>query len=83
MNLSRTVAPDREQRRRNGSQTLESHLPGERSKELEESPNAEMNVAVSCSTEKLIKYPNDHLIYGHSHQKLRRLFGGWAQRSRL
>ena len=32
---------------------------------------------------KTIKNPTDHLNYGHSHQKLRRLGGGWAPRPRL
>ena len=41
MNLSWTGTPERELRRRKGSRTLESHLPGERSNELEESPDAE------------------------------------------
>ena len=56
---------------------------GERSNEPEESPDAEKSVAVSWSTEKPIKNPTDHLNYGHSHQKLRRLGGGWAPRPRL
>ena len=76
-------APKRELRRRKGSRTLESHLPGERSNEPEESPDAEKSVAVSWSTEKPIKNPTDHLNYGQSHQKLRRLGGGWAPRPRL
>lgn len=83
MNPSGTGAPERELRRRKGSRTLESHLPGERSNEPEESPDAEKSVAVSWSTEKPIKNPTDHLNYGHSHQKLRRLGGGWAPRPRL
>ena len=32
---------------------------------------------------KTIKNPTDHLNYGHSHQKLRRLGGGWAPNPRL
>ena len=32
---------------------------------------------------KTIKNPTDHLNYGHSHQKLRRLGGGWGPRPRL
>lgn len=56
---------------------------GERSNEPEESPDAEKSVAVSRSTEKPIKNQMDHLNYGHSHQKLRRLGGGWAPRPRL
>ena len=56
---------------------------GERSNEPEESPDAEKSVAVSWSTEKPIKNPTDHLNYGHSHQKLRCLGGGWAPRPRL
>ena len=32
---------------------------------------------------KTIKNPTDHLNYGQSHQKLRRLGGGWAPRPRL
>ena len=32
---------------------------------------------------KTIKNPTDHLNYGHSHQKLRRLGWGWAPRPRL
>ena len=83
MNPSGTGAPERELRRRKGSCTLESHLPGERSNKLEESPDAEKSVAVSWSTEKPIKNPTDHLNYGHSHQKLRRLGGGWAPNPRL
>ena len=83
MNPSGTGAPERELRRRKGSRTLESHLPGERSNEPEESPDAEKSVAVSWSTEKPIKNPTDHLNYGHSHQKLRRLGGGWAPNPRL
>ena len=83
MNLSWTGAPERELWRRKGSCTLESHLPGERSKEPEESPDAEKSVAVSWSTEKPIKNPTDHLNYGHSHQKLRCLGGGWAPRPQL
>ena len=83
MNPSRTGAPERELRRRKGSRTLESHLPGERSNELEESPDAEKSVAVSWRTEKPIKNPTDHLNYGQSHQKLRRLGGGWAPNPRL
>ena len=78
-----TGAPERELRRRKGSRTLESHLPGERSNEPEESPDAERSVAVSRNTEKPIKNPTDHLNYGHSHQKLRRLGGGWAPNPRL
>ena len=83
MNPSGTGAPERELQRRKGSCTLESHLPGERSNEPEESPDAEKSVAVSWSTEKLIKNPMDHLNYGHSHQKLRCLGGGWAPNPRL
>ena len=83
MNLSGTGAPERELRRRKGSRTLESHLPGERSNEPEESPDAEKSVGVSWSMEKPIKNPRDHLNYGHRHQKLRRLGGGWAPRPRL
>ena len=83
MNPSGTGAPERELRRRKGSRTLESHLPGERSNEPEESPDPEKSVAVSWSTEKQIKNPMDHLNYGHSHQKLRCLGGGWAPRPRL
>ena len=83
MNPSGTGAPERELRRRKGSRTLESHLPGERSNEPEESPDAEKSAAVSWSTEKLIKNPKDHLNYGHRHQKLRHLGGGWAPRPRL
>ena len=83
MDPSGTGAPERELRRRKGSRTLESHLPGERSNEPEESPDAEKSVAVSRSTEKPIKNPTDHLNYGHSHQKLRRLGGGWAPNPRL
>ena len=83
MNPSGTGAPERELRRRKGSRTLESLLPGERSNEPEESPDAEKSVAVSWSTEKPIKNPTDHLNYGHSHQKLRRLGGGWAPNPRL
>ena len=56
---------------------------GERSNELEESPDAEKSVAVSWSTEKQIENPTDHLNYGHSHQKLRCLGGSWAPRPRL
>ena len=56
---------------------------GERSNEPEESPDAEKSVAVRWSTERLIKNRTDHLNYGHSHQKLRRLGGGWAPRPRL
>ena len=52
---------------------------GERSNEPEESPDAEKSVAVSWSTERLIKNRTDHLNYGHSQQKLRRLGGGWHQ----
>ena len=32
---------------------------------------------------KTIKNPTDHLNYGHSHQKLRRLGGGWASNPQL
>ena len=56
---------------------------GERSNELEESPDAEKSVAVSWSTEKLIKNRRDHLNYGQSHQKLRCLGGGWVPRPQL
>ena len=66
MNPSRTGTPERELRRRKGSCTLESHLPGERSNEPEESPDAEKSVAVSWSTEKPIKNPTDHLNYRQS-----------------
>jgi len=83
VNPSGTGAPERELRRRKGSRTLESHLLGERSNELEESPDAEKSVAVSWSTEKPIKNLADHLNYGQSHQKLRCLGGGWAPRPRL
>ena len=83
MNPSGTGAPERELWRRKGSHTLESHLLGERSNKPEESPDAEKSVAVSWSTEKPIKNPTDHLNYGHSHQKLRRLGGGWAPNPRL
>ena len=83
MNPSGTGAPERELRRRKGSRTLESLLPGERSNEPEESPDAEKSVAVSWSMEKPIKNPTDHLNYGHSHQKLRCLGGGWAPNPRL
>ena len=61
-----------------GSRALESHLLGERSNEPEESADAEKSVAVSWRTEKPIKNRTDHLNYGHSHQKLRRLGWGWA-----
>ena len=83
MNLSGTGTPERELRRRKGFRTLESHLPGERSNEPEESPDAEKSVAVSWSTEKLIKNRRDHLNCGQSHQKLRCLGGGWAPNPRL
>ena len=83
MNPSGTGAPERELRRRKGSRTLESLLPGERSNEPEESPDAEKSVAVSWSTEKPIKNPTDHLNYGHSHQKLRCLGRGWAPNPQL
>ena len=66
MNLSWMGAPERELQRRKGSSTLKSLLPGERSNEPEESPDAEKSVAVSWSTEKLIKNPTDHLNYGQS-----------------
>ena len=56
---------------------------GERSNELEESPDAEKSVAVSRGPEKRIKNPPDHLNYGHSHQKLRLLGGVWAPRPPL
>ena len=56
---------------------------GERSNEPEESPDAEKSVAVSWSTEKPIKNQTDHLNYGQSHQKLRRLVGGWAPSPQL
>ena len=56
---------------------------GERSNEPEESPDAEKSVAVSWSSEKQIENRTDHLNYGHSHQKLRCLGGGWAPRPRL
>ena len=82
-NPSSTSASERELWRRKGSHTLESHLPGKRSNEPEESPDAEKSVAVSWSTEKPIKNPTDHLNYGHSHQKLGRLGGGWAPNPRL
>ena len=78
MNPSGTVAPERELRRRKGSRTLESLLPGERSNEPEESPDSEKSVAVSWSSEKQIENRTDHLNYGHNHQKLRRLGGGWV-----
>ena len=52
----------------------------ERSTELEESPDAEKSVAVSRSSEKQSENQTDHLNYGHSHQKLRCLGGGWAPR---
>ena len=78
MNPSGTGAPERELRRGKGSRTLESHLPGERSNKPEGSPDAEKSVAVTWSTEKPIKNRTDHLNYGHSHQKLRCLGGGWA-----
>ena len=55
----------------------------ERSNEPEESPDAEKSVAVSWSSEKQIENRTDHLNYGHSHQKLRRLGGGWAPRPPL
>ena len=83
MNPSGTGAPERELQRRKGSRTLESHLPGERSNELEESPDAEKSIAVSWSSEKQIENRMDHLNYRHSHQKLRCLGGGWALRPRF
>ena len=83
MNPSGMDTPERGLRRRKGSRTLESHLPGGRSNEPEESPDAEKSVAVSWSMEKPIKNRTDHLNYGHSHQKLRRLGGGWAPNPRL
>lgn len=49
-----------------------------RSTEPEESPDAEKSVAVSRSSEKQSENPTDHMNYWHSHQKLRRLGGGWA-----
>ena len=52
----------------------------ERSTKPEESPDAEKSVAVSWSSEKQIENRTDHLNYGHSHQKLRHLSGGWALR---
>ena len=55
----------------------------ERSTELEESAEAEKSIAVSQSSEKQSKNQSDHLNYRHSHQKLRCLGGGWAQRPRL
>ena len=55
----------------------------ERSTEPEESPDAEKSVAVSQSSEKQSENRTDHLNYGHSHQKLRRLGGGWAPIPRL
>ena len=55
MNPSGTGAPERELQRRKGFRTLESHLHGERSNELEESPDAEKSVAVSWNMEKPIK----------------------------
>ena len=83
VNPSGTGAPERELRRRKGSRTLEIHLPGEKANEPEESPDAEKSVEVSWSTEKPIKNRVDHLNYGHSHKKLRRLGRGWALRPRL
>ena len=62
--------------------------PGKSSTQWKDQPNQrnlqmQRSVAVSWSSEKQSENQTDHLNYGHSHQKLRRLGGGWAPRPQL
>ena len=83
MNPSGTGAPERELRRRKGSRTLESHLPGGKIKRTGGISRCREECSSKSEYGKTIKNPTDHLNYGHSHQKLRRLGGGWAPNPRL
>ena len=83
MNPSGTGAPERELRRRKGSRTLESHLHGGKIKRTGGISRCREECSSKSEYGKTIKNPTDHLNYGHSHQKLRRLGGGWAPNPRL
>ena len=83
MNPSGTGTPERELRRRNGSRTLESHLLRGKIKRTGGISRCREECSSKSEYGKKIKNPTDHLNYGHSHQKLRHLGGGWAPRPRF